>query len=288
MIEYVLVRVLVFLLGYLPFCILYRVSDLLSMLFYVAGIRKKTIYQNIQQAFPLKTNAEIKYLVKGVYRNFFDVMFVELLKGFTISSQAIKKRYVLQKDEGSLAYLNTQGNVILVMGHFANWEWGASLQSEHVKKAFYKPLKNPLLNAYVRNNRARFGVELVSVRHSASVFLRNRHELSTVVLIADKQNIKERDINKAVWLPFLNGESPFLVGPAKSAQMLNSPLFFVTVKRIKRGYYQVYGKLICQDPNELDVLEITRRWVCCLEAEVLQDPSSWFWFWATTRSRQCR
>lgn len=286
--AYAFARIGIVLLAYLPFCVLYRLSDCLSFLFELSGNRKKVITENLQLSFPNKTDSELKPLIKAVYRNFFDVSIVEMIKGFTMSLNAFQKRYHLENPELLKPYFDNNQSIMLVMGHHANWEWGASLQFYHECIDFYKPLKNPYLDDYLKHNRSRHGINLVSIMDSAKCFFRNRRKRCCFVLNADKQNIKERDFDKVAWLPFLGQESPFLLGPAKSARAFGYPVFFLKISRVRRGYYRLRFEPVCEFPKETTELEITQQWVDRLHAEVSEDPSAWFWFWGATRSRQRR
>jgi KDO2-lipid IV(A) lauroyltransferase len=286
MILYLALRLAIFVFGYLPFWLLYRISDCLSFLFYTLGIRRKTIFENLKSSFPDKTNQQINKQIKKVYKNFFDVMFVEMLKGFTISSKALAKRF----DPGDLSlaegYWQARKSMIIVLGHYANWEWGVSVAHNFNCIAFYKPIKNKYIDSYIRRNRARHQFELASINKPLPAFLKSRDKLSAYFLIADKQNVKKRHLKRIVWLPFLGKESPFLLGPEKYAKSFEYPVLYSKIKRIGRGRYQHQLISVADDPAALPAEEITKRWVSILEEQVTEDPSSWLWFWATTQSRQ--
>ncbi len=288
MILYVLLRIVIVLFGYLPFWLLYRISDLLSALFYSCGIRKKTIIENISSAFPEQTKYELKKTVKAVYKNFFDVMFVEMLKSFTISSKALTKRF----DPGDISlaerYWTENKSIIIVLGHYANWEWGVSGVHDYHCIAFYKPLKNNYIDHYIRQNRSRHQFQLASIKKPLPVFLKSRNRRSAYFLIADKQNVKKRHLKRIMWLPFLGKESPFLLGPETYARSFDYPVLYSKIQRVGRGRYQHQLVSIAESSADLPVGEVTKRWVCELEKQVIENPASWLWFWATTRSRQSR
>lgn len=288
MILYIVLRIAVLVFGYLPFWLLYRLADGLAFAFYHLGIRRKTILDNLQGAFPDKALTELRCIAKAVYKNFFDVMFVEMLKSFTISSNALAKRF----DSGDLSlarrYHDQQKSMVIVLGHYANWEWGVSVAHEFNCIAFYKPLKNKYIDRYIRHNRSRHQFALASIMRPLPTFLKNRDQLTAYFLIADKQNVKKRHAKRVVWLPFLGNEAPFLLGPATYAKSFDYPLLYSQIKRVARGRYQHQLMLVADDLSEQQPELITQRWVKLLEQQVKEDPASWLWFWATTRSRQQR
>ena len=286
MILYLLLRLAVLLFGYLPFWLLYRIADILAFAFYQLGIRRQTIIENLYDAFPDKSKPELCRLAKAVYKNFFDVMFVEMLKSFTISSKALARRF----NPGDLGlaqkYHDQNKSMVIVLGHYANWEWGVSVAHEFNCIAFYKPLKNKYIDRYIRRNRSRHQFALASIMRPLPTFLKNRDRLTAYFLIADKQNVKKRHAKRVVWLPFLGKEAPFLLGPEKYAKSFDYPVLYSQVKRVGRGRYQHQLIAVADNVSEQAPETITKDWVALLEQQVKEDPASWLWFWATTRSRQ--
>ncbi len=286
MIVYCALRLAILVFGYLPFGLLYRISDVLAFVFYHTGIRKKTIVSNLQQAFPEQSTADLKQITHKVYQNFFDVMFVEMIKSFTLSSKKLAARFH-PGDVSLLEHYQKQNkSVIVVLGHYANWEWGVCVDHAYHRVAFYKPLKNRYIDQYVRRNRARHHFELASIYKPLSTFLKLRNTPSLYFLIADKQNVKQRHAKRVVWLPFLGRESPFLLGPETYARSFNYPVLYSQIRRVGRGRYQHQLIEVADNPAEQPMHDITKTWVALLEQQVLEDPSAWFWFWAATRSRQ--
>jgi len=79
-----------------PFWFLYQYSSLLALfLNYIAKYRKKIIIKNLQNSFPEKSEKEIKSIVFKVYKNLADVV-VESFKGFTLSANQVKKRFIIK------------------------------------------------------------------------------------------------------------------------------------------------------------------------------------------------
>ena len=289
MMLYLALRLAILLLGYLPFWFLYWLSNAMAFVCYHIGHRKDTITDNVRDAFPEKSADELKQLVKAVYRHFFDVMFVEGLKSFTASSRALLKRFDPCDLELVNDYYKQHKSVIVVMAHYANWEWGVTFPFLPKGIAFYKPLKNKYIDGYLRRNRARHHCELASVDNPALVFLKHRHELAVYALIADKQNVKKRDEKRVIWLPFLCKEAPFLLGPERYAKAFDYPVLYAFIQRGQgRGHYRHRFVLVSDEPKSEVLGGITKKWVGLLEQQVIEDPAAWLWFWATTRSRQQR
>ena len=83
---------IVLLFSKLPLKILYVLSDFIFfILYYIAGYRKKVVFENIKNSFPEKSDEEIKKISKEFYHNFSDYI-VETLKAFTISDESLHQR----------------------------------------------------------------------------------------------------------------------------------------------------------------------------------------------------
>ena len=107
----------------LPFFVLYGISDIVYFLIYrVIGYRKKVVFENLHNSFPEKSDEEIKQIAKGFYQHLADI-FVEFLKGYSISEDEILKRNKVLNPEVLFKYKPLNQPVILITGHIGNWEW---------------------------------------------------------------------------------------------------------------------------------------------------------------------
>ena len=80
------------LLSYIPFGVLYVLSDCLFYpLYYIVRYRRKVVRRNLTESFPEKSEQEIKRIEKGFYRFFTDQV-LESCKMMTISPEEITRR----------------------------------------------------------------------------------------------------------------------------------------------------------------------------------------------------
>src|SRR5215213_6054346 len=83
----------VYLLSLLPLKVLYLLSDFAYfILYYVSGYRKKIVAQNLNIAFPQKTQEEKKIIAKKFYHNFCDT-FIETIKLISADKTFINKHF---------------------------------------------------------------------------------------------------------------------------------------------------------------------------------------------------
>ena len=99
MITKILYYSLVIPISLLPFSIIYIISDLFYIIiYYLIGYRKTIVFNNLRNAFPQKSNDEIKKISQSFYKHFSDLI-IEIIKGFTISSRQLSKRLIIENSE---------------------------------------------------------------------------------------------------------------------------------------------------------------------------------------------
>lgn len=271
--------------GSLSFPILTKLSDFLSFLLRKAGYRKRVIEQNLEASFPGIQSDEKAEITRSFYVNLSDVI-IEGIKAFTMNRKQVLARHKILNPETIVPYLDAGRSVICVTGHYGNWEWGALSPALHIpykSVAFYKPLKNPKLDKFVRSNRSRYGTYLSPIRETTRSF----HDYlgqPVIYLMAADQSPSNREM--AIWVNFLGRDTAFLHGPEKHARINNYPVFFVAIRRIKRGYYELELSELASNPSSLPDGEITRRYAEKLEALIREAPANWLWShkrWKLTR-----
>ena len=267
----------VFLIGLLPFPLLYLLSDFGQFfLRSIMGYRKKVILSNLRSAFPDLSPEDLNRIVVQVYKNLADVL-AEGIKGFSMLPATVKKRHYILNPEVIEPLLEQGKSVIAMPAHFNNWEWGSmspGLFTKHPIIAFYKPLSNPYINRFMKWSRAKFGTTLASIFETYAIFEQNANIPSAYIMAADQSPSKP---DKAYWIPFLGRETAFLHGPEKYARMYNFPVVYVDVQRVKRGYYTLFVSMIADDPASLPEGEITRRYALKLEDAIRRTPGNWLW-----------
>ncbi|NCU32694.1 MAG: lipid A biosynthesis acyltransferase, partial [Candidatus Moranbacteria bacterium] len=175
-----------FLLGYafiwlltlLPLRILYMLSDFLFFLmFHVTGYRKKVVKDNLRHAFPEKPPTEINDLSKRFFRHFCDFL-IESAKTIHLSKKEINKRFRYVNAEIFQKYYDAGKSVVLVLGHYANWEWVANCTSviEHKPFAIYKPLRNKMYDELIRSVRTKWQMGTVPMNNVIRVILQKERE----------------------------------------------------------------------------------------------------------------
>lgn len=228
------------------------------------------------RAFPEKSAEELKKLEDGVYKNLADIT-VETLKGFTMRNSKVVKRHKIINPELLYKYYQNRQNIIGVTGHINNWEWGAmsaGLQLKHHPVAIYKPLKNQLIDWFMKLNRSIRGTTLVPTKETFETFKRLQNERCIFLLVADQSPSKTA---KARWATFFNQETACIHGPENYAKMYNYPVLYIDIRRVKRGFYEVEFSLLAENPIQLKDGDLTQLYMHKLEEVIRKNPENWLW-----------
>jgi Kdo2-lipid IVA lauroyltransferase/acyltransferase len=265
-----------YLISLLPFRVLYIISDFAFFIIYrIIGYRKQIVRDNLDIAFPEKTQEEKKIIAKRFYRNLSD-NFIETIKLLSLTEKRFVKRASINFADAK-ALADKGLNIQFHSGHQMNWEY-ASL-------AISRSLTIPWLAVYMRINtkaidrlflkiRRKFGATMVAAQTYQSQMpqlVKNQYALG---LIAD-QNPPHAHLG--FWLNFFSKPAPFLIGPEKGAMRNKTAVVFVNIVKLKRGYYHFDCKVIGEDGSKFAAGELTRLYRDFLEAGIRANPDNYLW-----------
>lgn len=261
----------------LPYPLLYGFSNLLFFVLYrLLGYRKKVVRANLEGCFPDKSETEIKDIEKKFYRHFCDLV-VESLKNFSITEKQAAARMVHINPEIFEPYAKQGQSVFIAGGHYSNWElWAvtAAAKVPHKVIGIYKRLSNKYFDAKMQESRGKFGLGLIATKETGDYLRLNEKELNAVVFAIDQSPSNPR---KCLWIKFLGRESAALFGTEKFGKMYNRPIIFGHMRKVRRGYYEVWYEIISEKPAETGHGYLTQRLSHTLEQDILKAPEYWLW-----------
>jgi KDO2-lipid IV(A) lauroyltransferase len=265
-------------LSWLPYWVLFLISDILYyLIYYLIGFRKNVVFQNLTNSFPDKSSDDIKQLAKKFYRHFCDLI-VESVKLFSISEQEIIRRSKFKNPELLNHYYDQGKSIILVAGHYGNWENFAKncdLQMKHQAVGIYQPLTNTFMEKKFSASRSLYGVILLPKRQVKQYFTENKHLLKCVIFGADQS--PSGRTKRVHWMTFLNQDTAVMFGTEKYAKEYNYPVIFAGVNKIKRGIYEIWFELLEENPPDTPHGEITEKHTRRLEQQILAQPEYYLW-----------
>ena len=266
--------------SYLPFCLLYIISDgLYFLVYYIFRYRRRIVRKNLTESFPEKSEHDIKEIEKKFYSFLTDNM-LESLKMFTISRKEMIQRVKFMNVEEVNALMRSGKSVSLFLGHYSNWEWMSSIPL-HIDKnvigaQIYHKLSNKNMDRLMLYIRERMGAVCVEMRKTARYVneLATENKVCIIGFIAD-QSPRKKDSRH--FLHFLNHNTPVLTGTEKITKHYDFGAFFLDVKRVKRGYYEARFVKMHDNPKSLPDFELTAIYYQMLEKCIRTQPELYLW-----------
>ncbi|MGW8122783.1 lysophospholipid acyltransferase family protein [Roseivirga echinicomitans] len=263
-------------LSLLPLWALYLLSDLFYLVAYkIARYRVTVVSTNLKNSFPNLSEKELVKMRQQFYRHFCDVI-VESIKIFSITQEEVSARFIVTNPEILQPFVDKEQSILIVGGHYNNWEMmavGLDAHLEHQSVAIYHALKNKFFDKKILASRSKFGLKLIS-RPDVKAFFANNTALTATIFGADQSPSIAK---KVYWTHFLNQETAVMFGVEKFAKEKNSPVVFVGIRKVKRGYYELYFEVLFTEPALCAYGEITETHVRRLEQQILEAPQYWLW-----------
>ncbi len=280
----------------MPLRWLYVISTFVSfMLRCVLRYRRDVIIQNLSRSFPEYKYKEIIAIANNFYNHFADV-FTEVIKSISISRNNLRNRFKVENPELILQYYKNNRNIIGLTGHVANWEWLSIIPSLYPFQCFtlYKPLRSKLAESLMTSIRRRFGMKLLPMSNAARFILSNKGNKAFYIFIGDQSPAR---IENATVFNFLHQQTTFFTGGAKLARATMAAVVYISIRKVKRGYYSVRFvpiEITAKSPSlashsageELpsvitDSNNIETNIICSyaqlLEADIRTNPVNWLW-----------
>ena len=264
-------------LSHLPFVFHYGLASFLAWLAYrVFPYRQEVVRENLTKAFPDLDARALGLTMRRYYLGFAQVL-VELIKGATLSPEEFRTRVSIVNLEGPRDILASGKPVLLVAAHQCNWEWmllGLSLQLGYRVDAAYKPLVNPWAEREMLTLRTRFGARLIPAKGLLPDIIKHRKDVRAIAMVADQEPTTSEHKH---WTRFLNRETAFYMGAEEIARVTRYPAFFITMRRLSRGRYEMGFKPLTSVGEVLAPGEFTERYARLVEEQIRDAPPDWPW-----------
>src|ERR1700758_1124596 len=102
--------------------------------------------------------------------------------------------------------------------------------------AAYKPLVDNWAEREMKKLRTRFGSRLVPAEGLLPDLIKRREVVRAVAMVADQEPTTREH---KYWTRFLNRDTAFYMGPEEIARVTHLPVFFIVMRRVARGYYEL-------------------------------------------------
>jgi len=244
----------------------------------------KRARDNLIAAFPEKSAAEHEAIIRTMWDNL----------GRTVAEYAHLDKFDLGGPDPRIQVNNldviekVQGKgVLIVSGHFANWEIMPIAASRYGMDGaiVYRPPNNPYVDRYIARARARKGyAEQISKHQGTRRIFTLLRGGKAILLLADQKT------NEGIAVPFFGRDAMTTPAPAALALKLKVPMIFASNKRLggARFAVTVYPPLEFTPTgnDDADMRAMTEAINLRLEEMVRADPGQWLWIhrrWPSAR-----
>ncbi len=263
----------------LPYRLFYGLSDFVFLwVYYVVRYRKKIVYKNLKLAFPDKPEQEIRRIRKDFFHHFCDI-FLEMAKTISISEEELKARFVLKNPEEMKRIEALGKSYIILLGHYNSYEWVTALTLQGMQyKAYgiYKRIRNRSFDKLIHDSRARFGTDMLDKNDVIRQMIRDKQSGTRAAygMIADQA---PKQGKTKYWRDFFGHRVPVFIGSEVAAKKLDLAVTYLSIEKIKRGYYEAEFVPITDNPGAVEDYGITDTYIELLEDQICRHPAYYLW-----------
>lgn len=278
LLAYRLVYPVLWVISKLPWKLFYAFSSGIYVItYYVIGYRKKIVTENLLLVFPEKSQKEIKKIRRNFYKHMCD-MFMEMIKSLSISKKEMTKRFKVVAPEAFENLKSKNKSIIVLMGHYANYEWAIAAQFEmdFPIVAVYKRIKNKYFDQLAHRIRGRFDNRLIESHNVVKEITRDKvnENLCAYGMLSD-QSPKLK--NAHYWADFMGIKVPVITGGEVISKRLDMAVAYLKVEKVKRGHYEAKFVTITEDAKNSDDHYITKTYIKMLEEQIRNKPEYYLW-----------
>jgi KDO2-lipid IV(A) lauroyltransferase len=250
----------------------------LGRVFYVLhGRRRELAVANLRAAFPSKTDAECRDVLRSTFGHF-GRHAVELLAFDAMSASEMLQLVELEGEERVEQAMARGHGAMFYTGHFGYWELQIMVHAFRFKPIVMvaRTLDNPLLERLIERVRTRVGTRVIPRQGAIRGLLRALLDKESVGMMID-QHIQDRS---AVSVDFFNRPASTTSAVAALALRTGVPIIPVFALPLPAGRYRMIYEAPVAPPAEDDpdpVRTYTQRCTDVLEMYVRRYPDLWLW-----------
>lgn len=256
-----------------------RLSYLLAVFFYYCiPIRKETVLENLKTAFPEYDEKKIKKIALGTYRSFL-ITLMEILYLPSLDREGIKNFLFSDYNDVVTDAFSRNKGLILLSGHFGNWEYLAMSMAVKVSIPFtviVKDQRNGFVSKWLNAMRTKYNNKIVLLGPSIRQIYKELKEKNIVALVAD-----QRGDASGLRVSFFNKQTALNSGPALLSLKTGAPIAYgLAIRQPDYSYKTIVEEISLENlpENEAEkVKEITQRHTAFLEKYIRLYPEQWLW-----------
>jgi len=250
------------------------------------GIRRDTVDENLRIAFPDANNDWLEKTRLAAYEHLGREA-AAMLRLSKLDEKAVVERTIAVGWDELKEALSLGRGVILVTGHYGNWEIAAAaVASRNVTiGAIVRRQGNRLVDERLQQLRRNLGVETIYQGQAPARVPRLLRSNGVVGIVGDQDARRS-----GIFVPFFGRPASTHRGPALFALRLGAPVFSCIARRLPGSEvrYEVRGERVeFERTGDLDhdVRALTSELALRLEKAIRMAPEQYFWFHKRWKTR---
>ena len=243
--------------------------------------------QNLRMAMPEMPAAERKRVIRGVYRSLGRLL-AECAQFPRLNAGNVSETVEYEGLNHYQQAVARKRGVLFLTAHLGAWELGAFAHAVngYPLHVVYRPLDNPLLDAFVNRYRTLSGNKLIDKRESVRPMLAALSRNETIGILADQNTLLE----EGVFVDFFRVRASTTAGIARIALRTGAqvvPAFCVWVPEAKRFriIFRPALELRSTGTTEIDIVTATQQMTAVIEEYVQKYPDQWLWIHRRWKTR---
>jgi KDO2-lipid IV(A) lauroyltransferase len=242
------------------------------------GIRRDVTVRQIAAAFPDLARSEVERIARGSYENLGRVSVEAALLSRLGASDVTSIVSGIDGWEVIERTTRTGKGLILVTGHFGNWELCAAYMAAvgMPMDAVARRMNNPLFDGYLTRTRARLGITVIHDREAVRRVPRTVKEGGLVGFVMDQGVLNLA----SSYVPFFGRPAKTPRGPAVFALKFDVPVVFGAAIRQPDGRYRGVVEEVKSErtgERDADVEALVAAYTAVLEKWIRTAPEQYFW-----------
>ena len=198
------------------------------------------------------------------------------LKGLTRNNlEKIKDRIHIEGEEHLLAARKKNRSVILLSGHFGNWEYANLYFADTFNRLNFivRKIDNPLVEKERVAYNQKFGVNILYKKNGLRQAVKRLKKGEDLIIFSDRK----ADLREGIPSLFFQKKTstiPIIYILAKKYKIPIIPMFIYRAEDISKHRIVFFPEL---DINGLDIAEGTQRQNDIIEKAIRESPAQWLW-----------
>ncbi len=246
-----------------------------GVLFHSLGRYRRVALKNLALIYGDLPEAERARMARAVFRHFGE-MAAEFVKLPQLDRDAIERLTRVEGEENLCRAFEAGKGVLLITGHFGNWEFLGRLLSTHgyPLNVVARDARDPAATKFLADTREGNGAQVLYRGSSARAVLQCLKKNQIVALLPD-QNAAD------VVVPFLGQPTGTVDGPAVLHLRTGAPLLFSWCARTPDDRFQITFEppevVTPTGDHAADIARVMTLINARLEAQIRRSPTQWLW-----------